>query len=97
MDNDLRPFVNISMLLASGNSCSKKAQNVNAVMGNTTTTNLTNSENKPAIAMEFLVCTENARQDDASIAELRDALNGNVPTGRKGKLMDGATANAWVA
>ncbi|KAE9392557.1 hypothetical protein BT96DRAFT_944524 [Gymnopus androsaceus JB14] len=39
----------------------------------------------------------NARQENTSVAELRDVLNGNVPKGRKGKWLDGATVNARVA
>ncbi|KAE9384585.1 hypothetical protein BT96DRAFT_950460 [Gymnopus androsaceus JB14] len=39
----------------------------------------------------------NARQENTSVAELRDVLNGNVPKGRKGKWLDGATLNARVA
>ncbi|KAE9395465.1 hypothetical protein BT96DRAFT_997591 [Gymnopus androsaceus JB14] len=83
-NTNLQLFVDISMLLAIGNSDNFGAKNVNAVIGQTTT-----SSEGPAL--ELLVCIENARQDVALVQGLRPLVRGIVSQAGKGKGMRGTT------
>jgi len=84
-DTELPLFVDISTLLAIGHSHSPDAKNVNAVLGKIT---LTGTE----LAMEFLVCAENAKQDDIQVRALKGQLKNKHPQGRTEKDMDTPSA-----
>ena len=89
-DANLPLFVNISTLLAIGNAYSPQAQNVNAVLGKITQTGV------GEIAMEFLVCAENAKQEETQVKALREQLRGDPLPSGKGKGMSSPMKSVGV-
>ena len=87
---NLTLFVDISMLLAIGSAHSPQAQNVNAVLGKITQTGV------EEIAMEFLVCAENAKQEETQVKALREQLRGDPLPSGKGKGMSSPMKSVGV-
>ncbi|KAE9388855.1 hypothetical protein BT96DRAFT_947297 [Gymnopus androsaceus JB14] len=84
-DTELRFLLTSPPFLLLVHSHSPDAKNVNAVLGKIT---LTGTE----LAMEFLVCAENAKQDDTQVRALKGQLKNKPPQGRKEKDMDTPSA-----
>ena len=89
-DANLTLFVDISTLLAIGSAHSPQAQNVNAVLGKITQTGV------EEIAMEFLVCAENAKQEETQVKALREQLRGDPLPSGKGKGMSSPMKSVGV-
>ncbi|KAE9387914.1 hypothetical protein BT96DRAFT_947996 [Gymnopus androsaceus JB14] len=77
-NTNLPLFVDISTLLAIGNSDSLGSANVNAVVGQTTT-----STHGPAL--ELLVCVENARQDETLAGKGKGTTERGKNAGKRGQ------------
>jgi len=85
-DDTLSLYLHISTLLAIGNESHRRAENVNAVIGETT-----------AEAVEFLVCAENAKQHTDKVKDIKQRLRGKPPQGGKNKGMDSPTESVQIA
>ena len=85
-DDTLSLYLHISTLLAIGNASNCRAENVNAVIGETTPE-----------AVEFLVCAENAKQHTDKVKDIKQRLRGNPPQGGKNKGMDSPTESVEIA
>ena len=88
-NDTLSLFLHISTLLAIGNEKNLRAQNVNAVIGKTTQTDV-------GVVMEFLVCAENAKQNITEVTNARLHHKGTPQQGRKGKTVVSPTESAAI-
>ncbi|KAE9394521.1 hypothetical protein BT96DRAFT_943087 [Gymnopus androsaceus JB14] len=79
-------YLHISTLLAIGNASNRRAENVNAIIGETSQT-----------AVQFLVCAENAGQHAGKAKDIRQRLKGHHPQGGNDKGMDSPTESVEIA
>ncbi|KAE9384557.1 hypothetical protein BT96DRAFT_1007955 [Gymnopus androsaceus JB14] len=85
-DATMSLYLHISTLLAIGNASNRQAENVNAIIGETSQT-----------AVQFLVCAENAGQHAGKAKDIRQRLKGHHPQGGNDKGMDSPTESVEIA